>query len=81
MMLTALPPTNKQQFEDAIIARGDLQLLEKVQNAIENQIAEWGVCGTSCMSMCYISDFYNRISEKIEEIEKVMEDRNMGIDL
>ena len=81
MMLTTLPPTSKQPFEDAIITKGDLQLLEKVQNAIEKQIAEHGVCGKSCMNMCYISDFYNKVSEKIEEIEKVMEDRNMGIDL
>ena len=52
-----------------------------MKNAIEKQIAEHGVCGKSCMNMCYISDFYNKVSEKIEEIEKVMEDRNMGIDL
>ena len=81
MHYTNIPYEDRKQFAEAIISRNDLTLLEKVQYAIEKQIAEQGVCGKSCMDMCRISEFYDKISEKIEEIERVMEDRNMGFDL
>jgi hypothetical protein len=68
-------------FESELLNKCDLQVLEKAQNAIEDEIAKQGACGKACMDMCYLSDFYNKIHDKVEEIEKVMEDRNIGIDL
>ena len=68
-------------FEKELLTRCDLQILEKVQNAIEDEIAKQGVCGKAFMDMCRISGFYNKVYDKVEEIEKIMEDRNIGIDL
>ena len=64
-----------------LLKKEDLSILEKVQNAIEAYVTENGISAQTCMFMCYISDFYDAITDKIEEIEKVIEDRNMGIDL
>lgn len=71
----------KEQFKTMLLKKENLSILEKVQNAIEAYITENGISAQTCMFMCYISDFYDAITDKIEEIEKVIEDRNIGIDL